>query len=127
MAEIIARSLKNSFLITGQTKHRQILLDQFKEDGKYLVMTNAGREGLNIQEANVVIMYDQDYTASGMEQRIGRAYRLGQQKRVRVYHLLVHGTIDFRIRKLLGRKKALADDLQDTIKELLRKEQNEKL
>lgn len=122
MAEIIARSLRNSYLITGQTKNRQIHLDQFKEDGKYLVMTNAGREGLNIQEANVVVMYDQDYTASGMEQRVGRAYRLGQEKRVRVYHLLVRGTIDYRIRKLLGRKKALADDLQDTIKELLKQE-----
>ena len=122
MATILAIELK-AHLITGAvgTIARGSILDEFRtRRGKQiLVMTNAGREGLNIQEANIVIMYDQDYTAAGMEQRIGRAYRLGQTKHVRVYHLLAKGTIDYRIRKLLARKQALADDLMDTIKSLL--------
>lgn len=118
MAELLADEF-NAQLITGKTNNRQEVLDEFKRNGKLLVMTNAGREGLNIQEANVVIHYDQDYTASGMEQRNGRSHRLGQDKHVRVYHLLVLGTVDYGIRKLLSKKKALADDLTDTIRELL--------
>lgn len=109
-------------LITGQTPtlQRKAILDSFKTSKRgVLVMTNAGREGLNIQESNVVIHYDQDFTAAGMEQRNGRAHRLGQTQRVRVYHLLAQGTVDYRIRRLLAQKQALADDLSDTIKQLL--------
>ncbi len=115
MAHILKETFPYAQLITGQTKDREEQLKQFKECGQLLIMTNAGREGLNIQEANVVIMYDQDFTASGMEQRIGRAWRKGQTKRVRVYHLLAHKTIDYKVRRVLKKKKALAEELQDAV------------
>lgn len=118
MADILEKEL-GALKITGATNNRDEVIRKFKEGARILVGTNAMREGLNLQEASVVVMYDQDYTAAGMEQRIGRAHRLGQEKRVRVYHLLAYGTIDYKIKRLLVKKQSLADDLMATIKELL--------
>jgi len=114
MAEMIHKKFP-SHLITGQTNDRADVLKDFKARGKLLVMTNAGREGLNIQEANVIIMYDQDFTASGMEQRIGRAWRRGQTQRVRVYHLMAKKTIDYTRRRQNIRKRGLAEELQGVV------------
>lgn len=115
MAEIIHRELGGE-LLTGKTTNRQEVVDKFKKCGKLLAMTNAGREGINLQEANVVVMFDQDFTAASMEQRVGRAWRLGQKKPVRVYHLLAENTVDYKFKKLVARKRTASDIL---LKELL--------
>lgn len=118
MANLLSSHL-GAHLITGDTQNREEVIRDFEQSGKVLVLTNAGREGLNLQFSSVIVHFDQDFTASGMEQRNGRVYRLGQQKPVRIYHLLAIDTIDFKIKSLLARKKALADDLISSIKEVL--------
>lgn len=103
-ANIIQREVGGE-LLTGATTDRSDVVARFKSGARILTMTNAGREGLNLQEANVVIMADQDYTSASMEQRIGRAWRLGQTKPVRVYHLLSEDTVDHKFKKLVAKKR----------------------
>lgn len=109
MADILERELAkyNPAKITGQTQDRHEQVKKFREDPscRILIGTNAMREGLNLTEASMVIMYDQDYTSASMEQRIGRAWRLGQTKPVRVYHLLSEDTVDHKFKKLVAKKR----------------------
>ena len=109
-AKIIQREVGGEMII-GETEDRAGAVKRFQEGGKVLVGTNAMREGLNLTEANVVIMADQDFTSASHDQRIGRAWRLGQKKQVRVYHLLSEGTVDHKFVKLVNRKKKASDIL----------------
>lgn len=59
-----------------------------------LVSTNAGGLGLNITGANRVIIADFSWNPSSEAQAVGRAYRIGQQKAVYVYHLVMAGTFE---------------------------------
>ncbi|HJW95739.1 MAG TPA: helicase-related protein [Thermoanaerobaculia bacterium] len=45
-----------------------------------LVMTDVASEGLNLQHAGVVIHYDLPWNPMKLEQRNGRAFRIGQQR-----------------------------------------------
>jgi transcriptional regulator ATRX len=67
-------------------------------DGKLdvlLISTRAGGLGLNIQQANRVIIFDFAFNPTWEEQAIGRAYRLGQTKPVFVYRFVAGGTFEF--------------------------------
>ncbi|KAI4781960.1 hypothetical protein E4T52_03127 [Aureobasidium sp. EXF-3400] len=60
-----------------------------------LISTRAGGLGLNIQQANRVIIFDFAFNPTWEEQAIGRAYRLGQTKPVFVYRFVAGGTFEF--------------------------------
>lgn len=59
-----------------------------------LISTTAGGEGLNIQGANRVVMFDSRWNPMAAQQAVGRAYRIGQQKKVSVYHFVLSGTFE---------------------------------
>ncbi|MCJ1466780.1 hypothetical protein MMC07_005400 [Pseudocyphellaria aurata] len=59
-----------------------------------LISTRAGGQGLNLFGANRVIILDDHFNPMYEEQAIGRAYRIGQQKAVFVYHLMAGGTFE---------------------------------
>ena len=55
---------------------------------KVMVSTEAGGEGLNLQEScHIMVNYDLPWNPSRLVQRIGRLYRYGQQKRVQVINI----------------------------------------
>ena len=58
------------------------------------ITTNAGSTGLNLQAANTVINVDLPWNPAVLEQRIGRAHRMGQQRPVQVYVLVTEETIE---------------------------------
>ncbi|KAI5198721.1 hypothetical protein AUEXF2481DRAFT_38344 [Aureobasidium subglaciale EXF-2481] len=60
-----------------------------------LISTRAGGLGLNIQQANRVIIFDFAFNPTWEEQAIGRAYRLGQTKPVFVYRFVAGGTFEY--------------------------------
>lgn len=62
-----------------------------------LISTRAGGQGLNIQEANRVVIFDFGFNPAWEEQAIGRSYRLGQQKPVFVYRFVAGGTFESNI------------------------------
>jgi SNF2 family DNA or RNA helicase len=85
-------------LLTGQTSiaSRQSMVSDFNTGSKevYLISTKAGGVGLNIQGANRVVLLDFGWNPMDEQQAIGRAYRIGQQKPVFVYRLVLAGTFE---------------------------------
>lgn len=92
---------------------RKHIVDEFKADPekKVLIMTEAGTYGLNLQAATYVFHYDGPWSVSKIEQREGRAHRVGQDKPVTVYHLVANKTIDEYILKVLSGKQKMSQDI----------------
>ena len=91
---------------------RQELVDRFAaaEDGAVLLgQVTAAGVGLNIQAASVVIFCEPQLKPSTEEQAIARAYRMGQERGVTVYRLLMKDSIDERIMQILKEKQEIFD------------------
>jgi superfamily II DNA or RNA helicase len=90
-------------------KKRQGLMHQFQNDPqcKLFVSTNAGSTGLNLQAANTVINVDLPWNPAVLEQRIGRAYRMGQKRPVQVFLLVTEDTLEESLLGTLSAKQAL--------------------
>jgi len=69
-----------------------------------LVSTDIASEGLNLQVANVVIHYEPTWSPVKMVQRIGRVWRLGQEKDVTSYSLLLTVESDMAVLEILYAK-----------------------
>ncbi len=91
-------------------KQRQALVTEFQEDPdcRVFITTNAGATGLNLQAANTVINVDLPWNPAVLEQRIGRAHRMGQKRRVQVYILVTEETIEENLLLTLSAKKQLS-------------------
>jgi len=91
-------------------KKRQQLVGRFQNDPRcrLFVTTNAGSTGLNLQAANTVINVDLPWNPAVLEQRIGRAHRMGQRQPVQVYVLVTEGTIEESLLGTLSAKHDLA-------------------
>ncbi len=105
-------------------KKRGALVDQFQNDPtcRVILMTNAGSTGLNLQAANTVINVDLPWNPAVLEQRIARAYRMGQKNPVHVYKLVTTGdTIEEKLLSTLAAKQKLADaslDMSSDVREV---------
>ena len=116
--ESICVSLKENKIkylkMTGQTKDRQNLVDKFQNDSRYkvFVMTlKTGGVGLNLVSADTIFIYDPWWNTTVENQAIDRAYRLGQDKTVFAYKMIMRNTIEEKILKLQEMKNKLLDDL----------------
>ncbi|WP_336177773.1 DEAD/DEAH box helicase [Fusobacterium polymorphum] len=116
--ESICDSLKENKIkylkMTGQTKDRQNLVDKFQNDSRYkvFVMTlKTGGVGLNLVSADTIFIYDPWWNTTVENQAIDRAYRLGQDKTVFAYKMIMRNTIEEKILKLQEIKNKLLDDL----------------
>ena len=107
--------------ITGAMKpeERDETVKRFEDDPsiRAIVMTSAGEKGLNLQCASYMIQYDLVWSAASEEQRIGRIWRHGQTQACTVWNLLMENTVDTHMRRILSRKKELAEQvsMQDII------------
>jgi SNF2 family DNA or RNA helicase len=83
---------------------------EFNDDpkGRVIIMTEAGAYGLNMQSASYVIHYDAPWSVAKLEQREGRAHRIGQKKSVTVYNLIAKKTIDEYVLKVLHAKQKIS-------------------
>src|SRR5213076_1698305 len=97
-------------------KKRPELVHEFQTsaDCKLFLTTNAGSTGLNLQAANTVINVDLPWNPAVLEQRIGRAHRMGQTQPVQVYVLVTEGTIEENLLATLSAKRELALAALDT-------------
>jgi superfamily II DNA/RNA helicase len=95
---------------------RGALLDRFREeaDCRVFLSTDAGGVGLNLQKASLVVNLDLPWNPAVLEQRIGRVYRIGQERQVRVINLIAEGTIEHRMVQTLQFKSSLAEAVLDT-------------
>ena len=91
-------------------KKRQEIVNHFQRDPqcRMFITTNAGSTGLNLQAANTVINVDLPWNPAVLEQRIGRAHRMGQKQPVQVYALVTEETIEESLLNTLSAKHDLA-------------------
>lgn len=100
------------FLLKGDTPkvERLKLVTRFNNDDTkvFLISLKAGGTGLNLTGADVVIHYDPWWNESVMSQATDRAYRIGQDKSVQVYKLIMQDSIEQKILQLQAQKNALS-------------------
>ncbi len=101
------------YKLTGGTpkEQRARLVRDFNEGDTpvFLISLKAGGTGLNLTGADVVIHYDPWWNVAAQNQATDRAHRIGQEKQVTVYRMIVKDTIEERILALQEAKRDLAD------------------
>jgi len=108
--------LELTFLsLTGKTptQERGQVVQRFQaqEVPVLLVSLKAGGLGLNLTAADTVIHMDPWWNPAVEEQATARAHRLGQNRPVLVYKLVVQGSIEERMLELQARKLALSNSV----------------
>lgn len=92
------------------TKHRDRIIDQFRQDASkhvLLMSYGAGSVGLNLQFCRYVFLFDRWWNPAVEDQAINRAHRIGAAGPVTVTRMLTMGTIEERINQVLERKREL--------------------
>src|SRR5207247_9394132 len=79
-----------------------------KPGGRLVPRANAGSTGLSLQAPNTVINVDLPWNPAVLEQRIARAYRMGQEQPVQVFVLITEDTIEEKLLSTLSAKHNLA-------------------
>lgn len=117
MIGVIEKSLKAEKIeyakLTGQTKKRDDAIERFKQGDAnvFLISLKAGGVGLNLTEADTVIIYDPWWNPAVETQAADRAYRIGQDKPVFVYKLITENTVEEKILAMQEKKKDLAESM----------------
>jgi len=105
----------NYLYLDGSTPigKRKKLVKEFQEGNAdlFLLSLKAGGSGLNLTEADYVIHLDPWWNPAVEDQATDRAHRIGQNKTVNVYRLIMKGSIEEKILKLHETKRELADEL----------------
>ncbi|MDM4767143.1 DEAD/DEAH box helicase [Pelomonas sp. SE-A7] len=119
MLDLVAAELDELGLpwqqLTGATPagERGRLVERFQagEVPLFLISLKAGGVGLNLTAADTVVHLDPWWNPAVEEQASARAHRIGQDRPVFVYRLVVEGSIEERMLELQARKKALAGEV----------------
>ncbi len=117
MLDLLANELQKMdipyLMLTGATKNRQQAVDAFQAGDApvFLISLKAGGVGLNLTRADTVIHYDPWWNSAAERQATDRAHRIGQDKQVFVYKLIVENTIEEKIAQLQERKAILSESV----------------
>jgi SNF2 family DNA or RNA helicase len=115
-AEFDKKGIEYEYLHGGvPSQKREKLLTNFKENpnSRIFLSTDTGGVGLNLQSASLVINLDIPWNPAVLEQRIGRVYRLGQNRNVTVINLVSTGTIEHKMLYVLKFKSSMASGVLD--------------
>lgn len=107
-------TLKFNFVtLTGATTNREKVVEKFQNGDAeiFLISLKAGGVGLNLTTADTVIHYDPWWNPAAEQQATDRAYRIGQDKPVFVYKLLIENSVEEQIFQLQQKKLALMDSV----------------
>jgi len=99
--------------LTGSSKNRQDLVETFQSGQVpvFLISLKAGGVGLNLTAADTVIHFDPWWNPAVENQATDRAYRIGQDKPVFVYKLIIENSIEQKIQQIQEKKAELANAL----------------
>lgn len=86
---------------------RRLAQQDFSQESRVLISTDAGGEGLNLQFCHIVINYDLPWNPMRIEQRIGRVDRIGQKKIVKAINFVYQDSVENRVRDVLHEKLAV--------------------
>lgn len=95
-------------LVTSRERTRDAVLDAFRGGQiDVVVSTDMAAEGLNLQRAAVIVHYDIPWNPVKLDQRNGRAHRIGQKRQtVRAIYFLPRSR-DTRILETMARKNRM--------------------
>ena len=88
----------------AESKRRSQRLFRDEPTVRFLVSTEAGGEGINLQFCHIVVNYDLPWNPMRYEQRIGRVYRYGQDKVVHIYNMKNRDTIEDTVRSYFDQR-----------------------
>ncbi|KAJ2357646.1 ATP-dependent DNA helicase Snf21 [Coemansia sp. RSA 2618] len=106
----------------------------------FLLSTHAGGQGLNLQAADTVIIFDPDWNPSQDAQAMDRAHRIGQKNEVRILQLITQNSVEEQIlaraeykRNLDGKviqagkfdNKTPAEESEQMLRSLLKSEESQ--
>ncbi len=118
MLEILQKEFaeigQKTYLLTGETKGRQEVVQQFQEDSDpsvFLLSLRAAGTGLNLTTASYVILYDPWWNPAVEAQAIDRSHRIGQTRTVNAYRLVTPGTVEEKIWELQQKKSRQITDI----------------
>lgn len=94
-------------------------IERFRTRIPFLISTEAGGEGRNLQFCHHVINYDLPWNPMRVEQRIGRVHRLGQKSDVYIHNLVAKGTIESYVIEILEKKINLFELVVGEVEEIL--------
>jgi SNF2 family DNA or RNA helicase len=101
-------------MITGGTIDRGKQISDF-QNGKtdIILITKAASSGVNLTEANHVIIIEPWWNPAVESQTIDRAHRMGQKRHVTVHKLIVKNTIEENILVMQQKKQSLLDNMYE--------------
>tara|TARA_R110001583_G_scaffold66746_3_gene191491 strand:+ start:13977 stop:17516 length:3540 start_codon:yes stop_codon:yes gene_type:complete len=112
--------------ISGATARdeRRRTQEEFRNDPEVIVLvaTDAAGEGVNLQNANLMVNYDLPWNPNRLEQRFGRIHRIGQTEVCHLWNIVANETREGEVfQKLFDKieieKKALGGKVFDVLGE----------
>ena len=104
-------------------EERQAAKEFFRNEASFLISTDAGREGINLQFCRILINYDLPWNPMRLEQRIGRIDRIGQKHDVKVVNFQLEDTVEQKVRTVIEEKleriKQEFNDGEDKLADIL--------
>lgn len=110
---------------TGRDERRRIQ-HSFTQDSEVevLVATDAAGEGINLQQAHLVVNYDLPWNPNRIEQRFGRVHRIGQTEVCHMWNLVADETREAQVyvrllEKIEQMRETFDGQLYDVLGEVL--------
>ena len=113
---LLQEAFDTEFVITGDTKNddRVPLVDRFNNTNNgVLILTDAGKFGLNITGASYIVNFGYFYNPATMVQREDRLHRIGQKNTVHVLNPYIRGSVDEGIRNIFQSRWAQSKAFMD--------------
>ena len=95
--------------LDGRTTNRAHVIDGFRNGGAdvFFISLKSGGFGLNLVEADYVVLLDPWWNPATEQQAIDRVHRIGQERPVFVYRLIAADTIESKVMTLKASKSDL--------------------
>jgi len=122
MLDLLAEELDERkityLMLTGKSRHRGALVKSFQQgEAKiFLISLKAGGVGLNLTRADTVIHYDPWWNSAAEQQASDRAHRIGQNKPVFVYKLIMQDSVEGKIADIQRQKAELGGHIGEQAK-----------
>jgi len=118
-----AKAVRTIYGGTNRDERRKIQ-EEFRNDPEVVVLiaTDAAGEGVNLQNANLMVNYDLPWNPNRLEQRFGRIHRIGQTEVCHLWNIVANETREGAVfqklfEKIEIEKKALGGKVFDVLGE----------
>jgi len=104
--------------LDGSTRDREGVVARFQEDPDeqvFLISLKAGGVGLNLTEADYVLLYDPWWNVSAENQAIDRAHRIGREGKVIAKRYVCAESVEEKMMTLKEKKHSLGEGVLEEV------------